>query len=320
MPGPERDAALFRGAGLTKREIRNIAASVHQRLLNKAHEDGRPFQELLQYYAIERFLYRLSKSTYSDRFILKGALMLAVWKAPVCRPTKDIDLLGDMDNDIGAIVRIVKEICGQESGPDGVVFDVSTVEGERIVEDAEYEGVRIGVRGSLDTAGITIRLDIGFGDAVSPRPEKVEYPTILGHPAPLIRSYTRESAIAEKFHAMVKFGEINSRMKDFYDIWYLSREYDFEGKKLAAAIKKTFEKRDTVIPGKPAAFSEEFAKDAAKRTQWKAFVRKNKVAAAPADFSEVVDGLKHFLGAPVKQLSKGAAFEKRWIKPGPWRA
>lgn len=167
---------------MTKSRIKNTAASVRQRLLNKARETARPFNELLQYYAMERFIYRLSQSQHSQQFILKGALMFAVWRAPLSRPTMDIDLLGRISNRIDDIVEVVKDVCIQEVEPDGIRFDPGSVVAERIVEDADYEGVRIRFRGYLDTARVSMQLDIGFGDEVIPSPAVMEYPTILQMP------------------------------------------------------------------------------------------------------------------------------------------
>jgi len=240
---------------MTKRPHRDIAASVRQRLLNHARETGRPFSELLQYFAMERFLYRLSKSGYADSFVLKGALMLSVWKAPLSRPTMDIDLLGKIDNNIEAIIAATKDICTQKVEPDGITFDPTNIRGERITEDADYEGVRVRFHGSLGTAHVTMQLDIGFGDVVIPAPAFLEYPTILDLPSPKLRGYSKESTIAEKFEAMVKLGVLNSRMKDFFDIWLLSRQFDFEGQRLAAAIEKTFSTRATDIQSEPIALT-----------------------------------------------------------------
>ena len=231
---------------MTKPGTKNVGASVRQRLLNKARETGRPFSELLQYFAMERFLYRLSKSEYADKFVLKGALMLTAWNAPLLRPTMDIDLLGRIGNDIGAMTAIVREICAGHVEPDdGLVFDAATVQGERIAEAAEYEGVRVRFRATLDAARIQMQLDVGFGDIVVPAAVPTTYPTILDLPAPHLLAYSRETAIAEKFEAMVKLGELNSRMKDFFDIWLLSRSFDFDGPRLCEAIEKTFKRRGT---------------------------------------------------------------------------
>jgi len=246
---------------VTRRSPKNIAASVRQRLLDKARETGRTFSELLQYFAMERFLYRLSKSPYANNFVLKGALMLTVWEAPLTRPTLDIDLLGRIDNSIETIVDVTREICRQEVEADGLAFDIATIETERIAEDADYEGIRVRFRGSLGTARVVMQLDIGFGDVVIPSPKPMNYPTLLDLPAPHLRGYSRESTIAEKFEAMVKLGTLNSRMKDFFDLWLMSCQFDFDGATLAEAISKTFSTRRTPILAEPLALTNAFAED-----------------------------------------------------------
>ncbi len=271
---------------MTNSALRNIAASVHQRLLDKSKESARPFNELFQYYAIERFLYRLSRSSYAEKFILKGALMLMVWKVPTFRSTMDIDMLGKMNNSTDAIIAMVREVCLQEVAPDGIVFDPKSVRGQVITEKTDYQGVRVNFHGSLDNARITIQLDVGFGDIVIPSPQVMVYPAILDLPAPRIRVYSKESTIAEKFEAMVRRGIMNSRMKDFWDIRVLSRQFDFNGKVLAAAIKETFAARYTIIPTDPVAFTEAFIQDKTKQSQWKAFLRKNRIAGDLETFEE----------------------------------
>jgi predicted nucleotidyltransferase component of viral defense system len=304
---------------VTTRQYKNIAASVRQRLLNKARETGRPFNELLQYFAMERFLYRLSKSHYADSFVLKGALMLTVWKAPLSRPTIDIDLLGRIDNSIETIVEVTKKICQQEVEPDGIDFDVASIEAERIAEDADYEGIRVRFRGSLGTAQIVMQLDIGFGDILVPSPEPTNYPTILDLPAPQLLGYTKQSTIAEKFEAMVKLGILNSRMKDFYDIWLILRHFDFEGPILAEAILKTFSTRGTNIQPEPIALTNSFAEDTAKAAQWRGFIRKNRLTNVTQNFPEVITAIASFLGPIAKTLAGGHSFRGTWKAPGPWR-
>ncbi|MEJ0057323.1 MAG: nucleotidyl transferase AbiEii/AbiGii toxin family protein [Bacteroidota bacterium] len=210
-----------------KKLIKDLPASVHARLLNNARLDKRPFNELLQYFAMERLLYRLSKSSHAKLFVLKGAMMLRVWKASDIRPTMDIDLLGKTANEIQSIVDKVKEIIEVEVEPDGLSFDATSVAGEPITEDADYEGVRINFEGSLGNAKIPMQIDIGFGDIIYPDPTNTELPVMLDFPNATLLCYSRESSIAEKFQAMVKLGEVNSRMKDFFDIWKLSRQFDF---------------------------------------------------------------------------------------------
>ncbi len=296
-----------------------MAASVRQRLLNMARETGRPFNEVLQYFAIVRFLYRLSRSPYADGFVLKGALLLTVWEAPLTRPTLDIDLLGRIDNRIDTIVRVTGEICRQEVEPDGIAFDIATIEAERIAEDADYEGIRVRFRGSLGTARIVMQLDIGFGDIVIPSPEPTNYPTLLDFPSPHLRGYSRESTIAEKFEAMVKLGILNSRMKDFFDLWLILRQFDFNGATLAKAILKTFSTRRTKIPAEPLALTDTFAKEATKAAQWRGFLRKNRLSGAPKDLAEVIMSIGAFLKPISERLAAGHPFKSIWKAPGPWK-
>ena len=185
---------------------RDIGASIRQKLLNEAHQQGRPFQELLQYFAMERFLYRLSISPQRDRFVLKGALLMTAWRAPQARPTVDIDLAGRLSNDPGHIKTIIQEICSIEVVPDGIHFDPATVKVARIKEDAEYEGVRARFRGTLSRARIEMQIDIGFGDVFVPKPTSLEYPAILNFPAPVLLGYSRETVIAEKLQALTALG------------------------------------------------------------------------------------------------------------------
>ncbi len=302
---------------MKKPGTKNIGASVRQRLLNKARETGRPFSELLQYFAMERFLYRLSKSEYAEKFVLKGALMLTAWNAPLLRPTMDIDLLGRIGNDIGTMAGIVREICAEPVEPDdGLMFDAATVQGERIAEAAEYEGVRIRFRATLDAARIQMQLDVGFGDIVVPAAMLTTYPTILDLPAPRLLAYSKETAVAEKFEAIVKLGELNSRMKDFFDIWLLSCSFDFDGPTICEAIEKTFERRGTVLPiGEPVALTAEFSGNPQKRAQWAGFIRRMKLREVPS-LGEIIDRLREFL-VPVKAaVLAGERFRSRWVAGG----
>ena len=301
------------------KSIANLPASVHQRLLNKAKESSRPFNEILQYFTIERFIYRLSKSPHADQFILKGALMFAAWCGPASRPTMDIDLLGKIDNQLDTITAVMKDACQTKVDPDGVSFDADTVDAVRITEDAEYEGVRVRVRGSLGKIRISIQIDIGFGDVIVPNASTVSYPAILDFPAPELKGYTMESTIAEKFQAMVKLGVLNSRMKDFYDIWFLSRSFDFKGEILGEAIQKTFEKRKTPVNLEAALFDPSFGMDRDKNVQWRGFIRKAKLIGAPDTFEDIVVAVKRFLEPLAASIAERKAFNNIWTAPGPWR-
>ncbi len=295
---------------------RNIPASVRQRLLNRAKSDRRPFNELLQYYAMERFLYRLSQSAHADRFILKGALMLRVWRSPELRPTMDIDMLGKTSNEEADIVAQIRDILTVDVETDGLAFDPDSIQAERITEDAYYEGIRIRFLGALGSARINMQIDIGFGDVVYPEPEESDLPTMLNSPAPRLLCYSRESSIAEKLEAMVKLGMLNSRMKDFYDIWLLSRQFDFDGTKLAEAIRLTFEQRGTTLPAEIEAFTEPFIE--AKQTQWAAFWKRLQQNHVPASFREITASVDRFLSPIVAALSSGKPSPTNWTAPGAW--
>ena len=295
---------------------RNIPASVRQRLLNRAKSDRRPFNELLQYYAMERFLYRLSQSAHANRFILKGALMLRVWRSPELRPTMDIDMLGKTSNEEADIVAQIRDILTVDVETDGLAFDPDSIQAERITEDADYEGIRIRFLGALGSARINMQIDIGFGDVVYPKPEESDLPTMLNSPAPRLLCYSRESSIAEKLEAMVKLGMLNSRMKDFYDIWLLSRQFDFDGTKLAEAIRLTFEQRGTTLPAEIEAFTEPFIE--AKQTQWAAFWKRLQQNHVPASFREITASVDRFLSPIVAALSSGKPSPTNWTAPGAW--
>jgi len=269
---------------------------------------------------MERFLYRLSQSAHRDRFILKGALMLSVWDAPLTRPTMDIDLLGRLRNDLGQLVAVVQEVCCQDVEADGIVFDESSVKAERIVEGAEYSGVRVRFRGTLGGARIPMQLDVGFGDAVIPDAVLLPYPTILASPAFLVMGYSRESTIAEKFETMVKLGRINSRMKDFYDIRLLSRQFDFQGHVLADAVRATFERRGTILDTIATERLAEIAKDPNKTKQWNAFLRKIRANVETVEFDSTIDSILAFLGPVVAAVSQGESFTDIWTAPGPWNS
>ena len=252
------------------------------------------------YFAMERFLYRLSQSAHADRYVLKGALMLQVWRSPDIRPTMDIDLLGRTSNAESVLVRRVQDILAITVEPDGLVFDPTSIWTGRITEGADYEGLRIRLPGTLGTARMHMQVDVGFGDVVYPEPEVADFPTMLDFPAPRLLCYSRESAIAEKYEAMVKLSTLNNRMKDFYDIWLLSRQFDFNGPKLTEAIRLTFERQNT----------EPFLNDW--QTQWAAFRNRLQQDHVPTTLKVVGVSLYRFLSPVVAAL----AFDNP--APVPW--
>jgi hypothetical protein len=290
----------------------NISASVKQRLLNRSKTDNRSFNELLQYYAMERFLYRLSLSSHAQHYILKGALMLRAWNSPEFRSTMDIDMLGKTGNEETNIIVQICDILAVEVDPDGLVFDSESIRTERITEDADYEGIKVRFNGFLGTARISMQIDIGFGDIVYPEPQKAELPCLLDFPAPSLLCYSRESVIAEKFEAMIKLGHLNSRMKDFYDIWLLSRQFRFELSNLAEAVKLTFKQRGTELSQPIEAFSADFI--SSHLSMWAVFRKRLKQDHVPASFQDIATEVESFL-APV---IKGDSEEKEWQPAGSW--
>ncbi|MDF1514116.1 MAG: nucleotidyl transferase AbiEii/AbiGii toxin family protein [Anaerolineae bacterium] len=299
----------------------NIAASVHQRLLNCARSSQRPFTELLNYFALERFLYRLGCSRFRDQLVLKGALMFTVWESPFPRTTRDIDLLARLDNSIENIVSVVREICLQNVPIDGMRFAEGTIAGERILQGIDYEGVRVRFTAFLGKSRIPMQIDVGFGDHVIPAPVPVDIPTLLDFPSPKIQGYSRESAIAEKLQSMVRLGEINSRMKDFFDIWLLAESSHFAGAVLQQAIQETFLQRRTPVVKVPIAFTRAYTGNPDKLVQWTAFLRRNNMGGdsdIPSTLSVVVDSIAAFLQPVLTAVVQGEDFHHYWHPGGPW--
>lgn len=295
-------------------EKKNSAASVRQRVLNLARERGEDFGIVLTKYGLERILARLAKSPYQNQFVLKGAMLFAVWTDLPHRSTRDLDFLSFGEYGITEIENVFRELIEIEI-EDGLVFDAESVRGAKIKEDQEYEGVRVHLTADLAGARIPLRIDVGFGDAVTPGAAEIEFPTLLGFPAPTIRTYRRETVVAEKFQAMVSLGIGNSRMKDFYDVWYLARNFEFDGGQLQAAIGATFERRKTSLPSDslpPLALTEEFAADSDKQKQWRAFLRRAQIHPA-IDLDTVTATLKKFLLPPTRALASETAFPQRWM-------
>lgn len=302
-----------------KRDIKNIKASVRDRLQNKAKEASRPFYEVLQYYGMERFIYRVSQSKYADKFILKGALMFMVWHVPERRTTLDIDFLAQYDNKIASIERMIKDICKTKVVSDGLIFDSKNVKGQRIKEAADYEGVRVKFVGLLERSRIPMQIDIAFGDSIYPKPRIIEYPAILDFPKPKLKGYPAESIVSEKFEAIIKLGLLNSRMKDFYDIWLIMNKFDFNGLLLVEALKRTFKQRKTALPQRKPLFAEEIYDDKSDRlTLWKAFIKKADVKYAPKKLSTTAKEIEKFLFRPLIAINKGEKFNAEWKRSGPW--
>lgn len=303
---------------MTEQSPQNIIASIHQRLLNVSKQTERAFNDLVIYYALERFLYRLSLSAYADRVILKGGLMLQVWNAPVTRVTRDIDLLGRISNDLDNIKEMVRAVCNVSVDDDGLVFDPETVTTARIAEDADYEGVRATFKGRFGKMPLAMQVDFGFTDVITPEPVHISYPSILDHPPAQLLAYNRETVVAEKFEAMVKLGELNSRMKDFFDVWLLAQSFAFDETVLTNAIRATFARRQTTMEQAPACFTDRFKGNPEKSAQWRGFVNTNRVGKAPADFGHVVAQVQEFLQPIVEAIVSQNISNRQWQPGGFW--
>lgn len=297
----------------------NLAASVRQRLLNLSQSNDEPYDLVLTRYALERFLYRLGISKYADKFILKGAMLFITWSESPHRPTRDLDLLGYGDSSDQRLISEFRNICSIDVEPDGLIFDSESIRVEEIREQEEYDGRRVKFIAYLAEARISLQVDIGFGDVVTPEASEIDYPTLLEFPAPRIKAYPMQSVVSEKLQAMVAFGMVNSRIKDFYDIWMISRQFDFDGKILVWAIKATFYRRATDIPkDMPTALSDEFATDIGKGQQWQAFLTRIGVVQTTMDFRRVINDLREFALPPLAAAANDLQFDKLW-RQGVWQ-
>lgn len=274
--------------------IKNIAASVRERLKNISAKTRKEYQSVLHQYMQERFLYRLSESLYDNNLILKGALLFIAHEISRSRPTKDIDFLGSsVPNDKDEIAEIIKEIL-KVGCDDGLRFDTNEIESENIVEEGNYHGVRVKFNAFLESSKERIQIDIGFGDKITAGPIEIDFPTLLDFPAPHIKVYSIESAVAEKFQAIVSLQLETSRMKDFYDILFFANHYEFKLELLKEAILTTFQHRDTDIEKRKSVFENKFKTDEQLQKFWNAFLYRNKLT-AENNFSNVVESLSSFI-------------------------
>lgn len=291
---------------------KNTAASVKQRLLNLCAKSGDDFQQTLTRYAVERLLLRLSKSAHHDSFVLKGAMLFALWTGELHRPTRDLDLLGYGEESRERLERIFAELCQVDVPDDGLEFLKSSITVDAIREGQEYGGQRIKVTAKLGQARIIVQVDVGFGDAITPVAETVDFPTLLGMESPRLRAYPKETVVAEKLEAIVQLGSANTRMKDFYDLLIISRTFTFEGDLLRMAFSNTFSRRGTTLPADiPMGLTEEFARDESKQKQWAGFLNRSGLEGEKL-LSGVVAKLVVFLVPPLTSAARGERFDASW--------
>ena len=289
----------------------NLSASILARLLTLAKQRGDDYNLLLNRFGMERLLTRISISPHAERFLLKGALLFALWYDNPHRPTRDADLLGFGPDDEANLIATFREIAAMDLG-DGIVFDPDSVKADAIREDNTYGGTRITLMARIGSARCALQIDVGFGDAVTPGPQTVAYPTLLGDfPAPTLRVYPVYTVIAEKYQAMVMLGQANSRMKDFFDLAVIARRTELDGATLAAAIAATFARRQTALPiERPLALTKQFSADTAKLRQWQAFLNKNRIEAA--SLGDTVALLDDLLWPPTEVAAAGSQATATW--------
>jgi predicted nucleotidyltransferase component of viral defense system len=299
--------------------MKNLAASVHARLSNRRTSTGEDYNVLLVRFTLERLLYRLSRSIHREQFVLKGAMLFALWEPALHRVTRDLDLLGFGHPSPERLADIFRELCRVEVEADGVDFDPRSVVCEDIRAQDEYAGIRVKLRANLGKAVVPLQVDIGFGDALPVAPEEITFPVMLGMAAPKLRAYSRETVVAEKLEAIVKLGMLNSRFKDYFDLHYLAQKFPFDGESLAKAIAGTFARRGTAFPeGLPAGLTPMFGTDPAKIRGWEAFWRKAGPKAAAPTLEAVIQLLVEFLEPPLDAAANGKTLAATWKSKG-WK-
>jgi len=302
-----------------KRPIGDIAASVKQRLLNVARERGEEFEQVLVRFAAERFLYRLSRSIHSNSFLLKGAMLFVAWEGMPHRVTRDLDLLGVEDATPERVEALMREIVSVKAEDDGLTFDPAGIETAGIRTLHEQVGVRVTMTTTLGKARIRLQIDVGFGDAVTPGPEAIEFPAIIDLPRAQLRAYPVETVVAEKALAMIERGLLNSRLKDYFDLLHLSRTRRFEAAGLCRALGATAERRGVAIPEEPiAGLTAAFASDPARQAQWTAFCRRLRADGPHDSLNRVVGALSIFLEPIFASVSAGREARGIWQPGGPW--
>ncbi len=300
---------------MKRKIIKNIPSSIKERLKNISKNSGKDFNKILRQYVQERFLYRLSQSSYSENFILKGALLFLAYDISRTRPTRDIDFLGSAISNNANDIKNIMKIVAVGDCEDGLIFDNKNIEVTDIVEDGNYHGVRVKINAKLGTVKERIQIDVGFGDKITAGPVEIEFPTLLDLPAPKLKVYSLETAIAEKFEAIVSLQLQTSRMKDFYDIYFIASKNSFELNKLSEAIKTTFQNRATEIKDSDFIFKNKFKNDQNKNELWNTFIKRNKLEEVMS-FSEVVDFIQKFIQPACTEYSEDKIWnpnKKYWV-------
>ena len=295
----------------------DMAASVLARLKNKAAESGRSYQLCLQLFCQEEFLRRLEKSKYAENLVLKGGLFIYSLTDFDSRVTVDVDfLLRKIPNTPEQLKSVLEEIIAIETGNDFVAFEIKDV--APIAVAKKYAGIGASVVARIKNTKTPFSIDFGIGDVIVPKQEKRKIPTQLSDfDAPTVNTYSVETTIAEKIDAILSLMEFSSRMKDYYDIYYIANKFDFDGKVMTEALKKTFANREHSFTVERFEQVIGFADDDAMQKKWKAFVRK--IDVKTDDYSTVLNTIKAFLAEPFTAAIEGKDFSKQWIaNNGEW--
>jgi hypothetical protein len=302
------------------KEVKNLSASIRAKLLNHAKTKGDNFDRILVRYGVERFLYRLSKHYHRDRLILKGAMLFITWPEGAHRPTGDLDLLAYGPPEPDAMKMVIADICSVPEPGDALVFDLDSIAVEAMREDEKYRGVRVTMVARLENTKINLQIDVGFGDAVHPEPKRITFPCLLPDMlVPEILAYPPETVIAEKFEAMVRFGEADGRLKDFNDIWVITKTFEFDMAILVEAVIGTFRRRETALPiDIPVALTDAFAALPAKRVGWASFLKKNPPVMTPPRFEELLAELRRFLGPVLIAAATPNTARGKWDPTRGW--
>jgi len=301
------------------KEVKNLPASIHDRLLHIAKQNGFTFDQVFSYYTLEGLVHRLFQSRYAQSYVLKGALMFFGWGLPLRRPTQDIDLHGYATNTIENLVQIIREVCALPMDPpDGMMYDPDSVTGETVQNDADYQGVRLHVTAYLGRSICKFHVDISFANEITPGVIEAQYLTILKTSSFAIKGYPYETSIAEKLHAMIVLDLANDRLKDFYDIWLIAHQFNVMGQLLVDAMTNTFRARKTNIPQDvPTVFTDRFVQE--KKTGWLGFKKKLPVTdPIPADFEKVLVTLREFLIPPLQAAAELKPFKMSWSRTKGW--
>jgi predicted nucleotidyltransferase component of viral defense system len=296
-------------------KIKNLPASIMDRIRNKARDSDLPFHWLLQNYVNERFLYRLSKSKHCQNFVLKGGLIFFGWNTPLRRHTKDIDFRAYTGNAVENIIQVIRDICTHPVESDGVDFDTNTITTENITEHADYPGIRVHLVAFIgDKTRVNMQIDIGFSDEISPSPTLITYPTLLEMPVPQLLGYSRETVIAEKLHSILFRGRSTSRFKDFYDIWFIAKTFDIMGGVMQEAISLTFQTRNFQVPIElPYVLSDEYSQENNTQTQWMAFLNTfHRLNGSVPSFFIIIQIIKKFVWPVLESITKGISFDSYW--------